>query len=77
MREMDQIVAATASPLYVGRTALPERRLLEQVREGRRHLTILHWANDISERANVQETREPMDIGWILNLPMPHSHLTD
>jgi hypothetical protein len=35
--------------LYLGRTALPERRLLEHLQDGRDRLSILHWANSLEE----------------------------
>jgi hypothetical protein len=49
-KEVGQIIAATARKPYVGRTAFPERRLLQHLVERQRdRLSILHWADSLEE----------------------------
>ena len=49
-RDVTHITAASAVKPYVGRTAFPERRLLQHLcKKGRDRLSILHWADSLEE----------------------------
>ncbi|HEU4578246.1 MAG TPA: GIY-YIG nuclease family protein [Polyangiaceae bacterium] len=49
-RDVGQLRSMAADGVYVGRTAFPERRLLEHLRKDHRdRLSILHWAASLEE----------------------------
>jgi hypothetical protein len=49
-RDVGEIRGKAAKGVYVGRTAFPERRLLEHLQKDRRErLSILHWAGSLEE----------------------------
>lgn len=55
-RDVQEIRSRAAHGVYVGRSAYPERRLLQHVQKRRSWLSILHWAGSLEE-AEAYETR--------------------
>lgn len=49
-RDLTELRGWAASGVYVGRSAYPERRLLQHLqKDGRERLSILHWASSLEE----------------------------
>jgi hypothetical protein len=60
-RDVRELGGRAAQGVYVGRTAYPERRLLEHLqKDGRDRLSILHWAASLEEAEDFER--------WILGL---------
>jgi len=55
-RDLTRIIEVSASTPYVGRTAFPERRLLQHLSEsGRERLSIVHWADSLEEAEDFEQ----------------------
>lgn len=69
-RDVSEVGGRAAQGVYVGRTAYPERRLLEHLqKDGRDRLSILHWAASLEEAEDFER--------WILRLVKDRSDQGD